>query len=297
MTELDKRRIRLAAGTLALVEEGDAEDPAIVFLHGYPTSSYLWREFVPLFAPWFHVIAPDLLGSGDSDKPVSASLDIRAQAGYVLELLAELGIGSFAVVGHGAGGGIAQLLALQADARAIVLIDSIAFETWPTPLMREVQRSEHPAELTEEFLPRWLRSGMGHAERLTAGTVREYLRPFQGEEGAAALLRLVRALDGAGLAGLEAELGALEIPVLMLWGEDDRYLPAEVAERLHDVIPTSSLAVLPGCSHFLPEDAPETIAPLMFEYLRSKYLGRPHTHETRPVVVQLERKPREGGNA
>jgi pimeloyl-ACP methyl ester carboxylesterase len=297
VTALDKRRLRLSAGTVAFVEEGDPDDPAIVFLHGYPTSSYLWREFVPLFAPWYHVIAPDLLGSGDSAKPVSAPLDVRAQAGYVRELLSELGVGTFAVVGHGAGGGIAQVLAVRAEVRAMVLIDSIAFAAWPTPLVREVQRSEHPAELTGEFMPRWLRSGMGRSERLTAETVREYLRPFQGPEGADALLRLVRALDGTGLTGLEADLQALDIPVLLLWGEDDRYLPVEVAERLNDLIPTSSLAVLPGCSHFLTEDAAETIAPLMFEYLRSKYLGRPHTHGTDRVMVQLQRTPPEGGSA
>jgi pimeloyl-ACP methyl ester carboxylesterase len=177
----------------------------------------------------------------------------------------------------------------------MVLIDSIAFGRWPTPLVRELQRAGGSPELAEGFLPRWLRAGMGHAERLTADAVREYLRPFQGQSGAAALLRLVRALDGTGLEGVEDGLRRLRIPVFLLWGEDDPYLPVEIAERLNDLIVTSSLAVLPGCSHFLTEDAPETIAPLLFEYLRSRYLGRPHTHETGPVVVQLERKPRQGG--
>ncbi len=297
MTELDKRRVQLPSGSVALVEEGDPEEPAIVFLHGYTTSSYLWREFVPLFAPWFHVLAPDLLGGGDSDKPPDVPLDVRSQAGHVRELLDALGIGSYAVVGHGAGGGIAQLLALEDEVRALVLIDAIAFDDWPTPLVRELQRERGGGELAEGFLPRWLRSGMGHPERLTAGTVREYLRPFQGEEGAAALLRLVRALDGTGLVGLEERLGALDIPVLLLWGEDDRYLPVELGERLHDLIPTSSMAVLPGCSHFLPEDAPETVAPLLFEYLRSRYLGRPHAHDTGPVVIELQRKADRGGRA
>ncbi len=296
MTDLEKKRIGLPFGGMAFVEEGDPEEPAVVFLHGYPTSSYLWREFVPLFAPWFHVIAPDLMGAGDSDKPADLPLHIRAQAGYVRELLEALGVGSFAAVGHGAGGGIAQLCALRGWARAMVLLDSVAFDAWPTPLVREVQRSERPAEPSEGFLPHWLRSGMGKAERLTADTVREYLRPYQDPEGAASLLRMVRALDGEGLVGLEPQLGALDIPVLLLWGEDDPYLPVEVAERLHEALPTSSLALLPGCSHLLPEDAPETVAPLMFEYLRSRYLGRPHTHETGPVVVHLERgRGREGG--
>jgi hypothetical protein len=66
----------------------------------------------------------------------------------------------------------------------------------------------------------------------------------------------------------------------------------EVGERLNDAIPTSSLAVLPGCSYLLPEDAAETIAPLAFDYLRSKYLGRPHSHgEPGAVPISLERRP------
>jgi hypothetical protein len=66
----------------------------------------------------------------------------------------------------------------------------------------------------------------------------------------------------------------------------------EVGERLNDTIPTSSLAVLPGCSHLLPEDAPETIAPLAFDYLRSKYLRQPHSHgEPGVVPISLERRP------
>lgn len=291
MTGLGKRRIPLSFGELAFVEEGDPEDPSVVFLHGYPTSSYLWREFVPLFAPWFHVIALDLLGSGDSDKPLDRPLDIRAQVGYVREFLTALGVDRFAVVGHGAGGGIAQLCAIRGWVRAMVLLDSVAFDAWPTPLVREVQRAEPPSELPAGFLPRWLRSGMGRAERLSAETVREYLRPYQGVHGATSLLRMVRALDGEGLAGIGSQLEALDIPVLLLWGEDDPYLPVPIAERLHDAMPTSSLAFLPGCSHFLPEDAPETVAPVMFEYLRSRYLGRAHTHDAGPIIVPLERRP------
>ncbi|HZD79147.1 MAG TPA: alpha/beta fold hydrolase [Actinomycetota bacterium] len=294
MSDLQKRQVELSVGRISYLEEGDPEEPAIVLLHGYPTSSYLWREFVPAFAPWFHVIAPDLVGSGDSDKPPDLPLHVRAQTAYLVELLQALGIGSCAAVGHGAGGGIAQLLALEGRVRAMVLVDSVAFDAWPTPLVREVQRRQPSEGLPEGFLPRWLRSGMGHPERLKAETLREYLRPFQGPEGAAALLRLVRALDGRGLAGREGELARLDIPILLLWGEDDAYLPVDIAERLAEAVPTASLAVLPGCSHFLPEDAPETIAPLMFEYLRSRYLGRSHEHRGGPVVVELQRKPFEG---
>ena len=66
-------------------------------------------------------------------------------------------------------------------------------------------------------------------------------------------------------------------------------------ERLADLFPRASAAVLPGCRHFLPEDAPDTVAPLVFQFLRSQYLGTPHEHaSTGPVGIELGLGPLEG---
>jgi len=295
VTDLEKRRARVSAGEIAYVEEGDADSPAVVFLHGFPTSSFLWREFVPLFAPWTHVVAPDLLGCGDSGRPEDAELHIRAQAGYVRELLTQLGIDRFAAVGHGHGGGIAQLLALEGGVEAMVLIDSVAFDAWPGEATRRLQRlpeHEQTEDVVRTAFDAFLGEAMAYPERLTDEVRAEYLRPFLGERGVRAFFRGIGAADGLGLAGREEDLGKLACPTLILWGEDDPYFPAEVAERLNDAILTSSLALLPSCSHLLPEDAPETIGPLMFDYLRSRYLGRPHLHgEPGAVPISLERRP------
>jgi pimeloyl-ACP methyl ester carboxylesterase len=292
VTELEKRRLRTSAGEFAYVEMGDAENPAVVLLHGFPTSSYLWRNIAPLFSPWMHVIAPDLLGCGDSEAP-DVDLGLRAQAGYVRELLDGLGIETYAVVGHGIGGGIAQLLALEGGVGTMILVDAVAFDAWPSEATREVQL--HLSAADEVVVSAMIRTafdlGMGHRERLQEEDLQEYLRPYAGSEGSAACVRLVRAMDGRGLDGTEEALARLEIPVLVLWGESDPYLPISVAERLGDVITTAAVALLPGCSHFLPEDAPETIAPLMFEFLRSRYLGVAHSHGG-PVVVELGRRPK-----
>jgi pimeloyl-ACP methyl ester carboxylesterase len=280
---------------MAYVDEGDPENPPVVFLHGFPTSSHLWREFVPLFAPWMRAIAPDLIGYGDSDKPEAADLSIRAHTGYVRELLEALGIREFAAVGHSTGGGVAQLLALKGGVRAMVLIDSVAFDAWPGEEIRALQRSV-PDPMTEASGRMALRSvfetGMADRSRLTEEMLDEYARPWAGRAGAEAFSRAVRSLDGLGLIGTEDELARLEVPTLVLWGEDDPIHPIAVAERLNDAMPASTLALLPGCSHLLPEDAPETIAPLMFEYLRSRYLGRLHDHGgPTSVPIVLERRP------
>jgi len=295
VTDLQRRRASVSGVDMAFVEEGDPENPAVVFLHGFPTSSYLWREFVPLFAPWTHVLAPDLLGCGDSGTPDGSELHIRAQAGYVRELLSQLEVERFAAVAHGHGGGIAQLLALEGRVEAMVLVDSIAFDAWPSEATKALQRlapEEQREAVVREAFDAFLHQAMAKPERLTDALREAYVAPFTGPDGVRAFFRGIHAADGVGLTGREDGLANLACPTLILWGEEDPYLPVEVAERLNDAIPTSSLAVLPGCSYLLPEDAPETIAPLAFDYLRSKYLGRPHSHgEPGAVTISLERRP------
>jgi pimeloyl-ACP methyl ester carboxylesterase len=277
-------RFGVSAGGIAYVDEG--RGPPVLLLHGFPTSSYLWRNLIPFLAQRMRVVAPDLLGYGASEKAEDSDLTVRAQAAYVRELLAHLGIEEFAVVGHDLGGAIAQLLALEGGVLAMVLVDSAAFDVWPIEGVRMLQDAR-PEQETPEFVQQVLRLtfelGLGHVDRLTDDVFAAYREPFAGEEGGRAFFRAARAIDGVGLADREEELASLEIPVMLLWGEDDPYLPVEVADRLNEAIPTSTLALLPGCSHFLPEDAPDTVGALVYEYLRARYLAEEHGHE-QPVI-------------
>jgi pimeloyl-ACP methyl ester carboxylesterase len=287
----DKHRVATSGGELAVVDLGEPGAPPVLFVHGFPTSSFLWRAFAPTLPPSMRAIAPDLLGAGDSDKPSDAPLGIEAQAGYLSELLDALEIDRPAVVAHSHGGAVAQLLALRGRAEALVLMDSMAFYAWSSEPMRELQRLVARGDaMVEPLIGSLFDIGMGHRDRLPREAVAEYQRPFAGEEGREAFARWALSLDGRGLAGHEDELAALEIPVFLLWGEDDPLSPVEVAERLNDLIPRSSLALLPGCKHFLPEDAPQTVAPLVYEYLRGTYAGLPHVHETGPTTIELGRR-------
>jgi pimeloyl-ACP methyl ester carboxylesterase len=289
------RRIPTSGGELAVLEAGDDENPAVVLLAGALRSSHLWRNLVPLLAPWMRVLAVDLLGSGASDSPRGADLRLEAHAGYVREALEHLGVERFAVVGHGHGGGVAQLLALGGGAEAIVLLDSIAFDAWPGPAIRALR--ERSGAFDRASVDAWLREaievGVTHRDRLSEADVDGYLAPFAGPDGVGRFERVVASLDGQGLVGLEPRLAELEIPALVLWGEEDLFVPAQLAERLGDALPMATIALLPGCGHLVLDDAPETVAPLIFQYLRSRYLGTPHVHEAGPVAVQLGRPPLE----
>ncbi|HEX5937489.1 MAG TPA: alpha/beta hydrolase [Actinomycetota bacterium] len=129
--------------------------------------------------------------------------------------------------------------------------------------------------------------------------------------GAGGALALALAADGAVAAMVLLDspiaedvdrraLAMIDVPVLLLWGEDDAEVPVSVAEELNEAIPTSTLGVLPGCGHDLTDVAAATIAPMILEYLRARYLGSSHAdahagahgHARDGVVrIQLERRP------
>lgn len=281
------KRLAVSSGDLAYADEG--EGPAVVLLHGFPTSSHLWRDLVPILAPRFRAIAPDLLGYGGSSKPEDPSaLTIRAQAGHVRELLDRTGIDEFAVIGHDIGGGVAQLLALEGGVGTVVLVDSISFDSWPIEAVRMLQAAD-PGDANEAFVrgvvDLALDLGLANGDRLADADREVYLRPWI--EDPAALIRAARGIDGIGLAGTEERLGALDARVLLVWGEDDPYQPAELVEGLSDVLPGSTAALLPGCAHFVTEDAPEAVLPLIAEYLRVHHLRAEHHHHAGPTPVEL----------
>ncbi|MCA1726121.1 MAG: alpha/beta hydrolase [Actinobacteria bacterium] len=283
-----------SAGTMAYDDLGDPDAKPVLMLHGFPTNRYLWRNVAPLLATRFRVIVPDLLGYGTSSKKAEAQdLTIRAQTRYQTELLDELNVhGELAVVGHDIGGGVAQLLAFDGRASAAVLIDSISLDSWPIEGVRMIQASE-PQDATPEFADNLVRMaidlGVSHKERLTEDALSAYAAPFV--EHPEALIRAARAIDGEGLVGSEMQLAALEQNLLVLWGADDPYQEEELAIRFSDLVPGATVGILPGCSHFLTEDAPETVGPLIYEWLRVRYQREPHHHagDTGPADVSFER--------
>jgi len=288
-------RTTVAGHRVAYVDMGDG--PPVLLLHGFPTSSFLWRRQAWLLAQRMRVIAPDLLGYGSSDRPQEADLSEPAQAGYLRELLASLSVNRIAMVGHDLGGAIAQILALDAaelDIPALVLLDAPSFDAGPTAMVRSLQQAS-PDDATEAFVADAVRGafdrGMGHRDRLSDEDLEGYIGPWLADPPS--LVRAAREITGRGLAGREPDLARLHQAAFLVWGEDDPFVSPEIGERLNELLPGSSLALLPGCSHFVTDDAAQTVGPLVYEYLRSRYLGDEHGHAaaTGPVPVFLQRPP------
>jgi pimeloyl-ACP methyl ester carboxylesterase len=259
---LDLRGARLyyyAAGTRGVGEP-------VIFIHGFPTSSHLWKEVVPLMPPGHRVVVVDLLGYGRSDRPNGRDVSLRGHAERMLELMDVLGINYACIVGHDVGGGIAQTLALRAPARVsrLCLVDSVAFDAWP---VREVKLARAMLPLTRHLPPTWLLSilrtdlarGYTESER-GARSIDQYVLPFANSEGRDAFMEHLLALDCADTTSLTPRLKDVVAPTAIVWGAHDPFLPAALARRLHEHIPGSTLDLLPDVRHFVPEEAPEKVA-------------------------------------
>jgi len=214
------------------------------------------------------------------------------------ELLLSLKIEELAVVGHDIGGGVGQMLTLDGrlNVRALVLLDSVCFDAWPIEGVKMIQGAtsdQESMEFVEELVRLTFDLGVNHKDRVEPDAVEAYVEPWRPDPPA--FFRAARGITGRGLTGRDEELAALDIPTMLIWGEDDPFLGSELAERLGETIPGSTVALLPGCSHFVTEDAPQTVGPLMFDYLRARYVGDAHDHGHRggngPVEVYLERPP------
>jgi len=245
----------------------------VVFLHGFPTSGHLWGDVVPLMPAGHRLVVLDLLGYGRSDRPDSRNVDVRSHAERVVELLDELRIQRACIVGHGVGGGIAQSIAVRFPHRVshLCLIDSVAFDRWPTLTARMARASL----MVTQFLPPGVLLGFirrnlerGYADPHRAmHSIEQYLRPFLTLEGRDALVAHIRALTNRETRKLGRQLKKISVPTAILWGEHDPVLPLSVGRELQSSIAGSSLEVLPDRRHFTPEEAPRQIADGIAELL------------------------------
>jgi 2-hydroxymuconate-semialdehyde hydrolase len=239
----------------------------LVFLHGIPTSSYLWRNVQRALGDRYQTIAVDLVGMGQSGCPGDRSWRLDAQAEMVRKLLDQLGLDKVVLVGHDIGGAVAHHFVARHPDRvsAQVVMNIAAFaESWPVPLVAAMRLpllgDLLSAAPSKPLLRREMKRGVYHQNRIDDELFDHYYRPLSTFAGRRAFLRFVRGFDPP---AAEADLRATStrpIPRLILWGERDIFQPLRYGERLHDLWPNSTFIPIPQAGHFLQEDQPDRIA-------------------------------------
>lgn len=274
--DADTLLVGAGQGSLHVERYGTGGRP-VVLLHGLGTSSFLWRDVAPrLAADGYSAYALDLLGHGESDRPLEADYSIAAQATCVERVLSSLRLPSAALVGIDMGGGVAQRLASTKGGLVthLALINSVGLDECPAGDVASLQRDTARYALrvsrgllgAAPLIQGLLEGSVADRVHMPARLVARYLAPYAGSDGVTHLLKLARAVDAEDVEDLP--LGNIRAPTLIIWGEEDRWLDSGLAERLHGSIPGSQLVRLPGVARLVPEEAPDTLTQLLLELLK-----------------------------
>ncbi|RKT82287.1 Pimeloyl-ACP methyl ester carboxylesterase [Saccharopolyspora antimicrobica] len=241
----------------------------LVFLHGTPSHSHIWRDVAPAFeADGHEVLVYDLLGYGASERPVDRDTSVTAQADLLEKLLVRLGIRRCTLIAHDIGGAVAQIFTAAHPDRVarLALIDSVSYDSWPSSTWREIIRDhldDHAAMPQHDFealLTRQLTMTVADPARMTGETLEAYLRPHRTPVGRASFFEhQVRHYDSTPTQRVAPLLKTLRIPTHVIWGAEDRWQPVAYADRLTRDIPAATLAAIPNAGHFPMEDDPARI--------------------------------------
>jgi pimeloyl-ACP methyl ester carboxylesterase len=261
--------------------------PPVVLIHGMVNSSKHWEPVALRLAEEYTVIAPDLIGHGDS-AAVRGDYSLGAHASSIRDLLAALGVERATIVGHSLGGGIAMQFFYQFPQRTerLALISSGGLGREVSPMLRGAAMPGASVALWAAAHPRLLDALSRAGERLRKRgrgigvyllAIARALGPL-GQPGARrAFLQTLRSvIDFRGQhVSARDRLYLLDgFPTLIVWGERDHTIPLAHGRRAHETIPGSRFETLPRAAHFPHIEDPEGLAIALLEFLRTTEPGR-----------------------
>jgi len=255
--------------------EADPENASdglpVLCVHGWPQSSYMWRDLLPALASaGRRAVAPDLPGFGDSpaDPPGTWQRHVEGFERF----RREVGLDRVVLAVHDTGGAIGMRWACDhPDAVAGLVISNTGF--FPDYEWWEIAKMMRTPIQGEALVDSLSRDGLATLlDAVSSGiddrAIDEYWKAFSTVDGRRGMLELYRSLDLHELEPYQGRLAGLGVPALILWGEQDDYLPPDFAPRFAREIPGAKLVVLESAGHFLFEDEPQRCAHEVIEFLR-----------------------------
>ena len=261
-----------------LFYEEDGEGPPVLLIHGFGASTYTWRGIAPALARDHRVIAVDLKGFGQSDKPFDTRYSVFDQADLLAQLIVDRDLRDLTLVGHSFGGGVALVLALKDDQRLkgrvskLVLLDTIAypqdipvfFRMLDMPLFSHVGVRMVPPAMQTRIA---LRIAYLDNSKIDDEEVETYAAPLRSAAGKHAIIHSARQIIPEGLDEISERYKSIEMPTLILWCDHDRIVPLDVGLKLRRTLPNSTLRLVEGCGHMPQEEQPAATLDLIRGFL------------------------------
>jgi pimeloyl-ACP methyl ester carboxylesterase len=239
--------------------------PATVLCHGTPWSSRLWVPFADALARDFTVYLWDMPGYGRSSKRAEHAVDFGVQAEAFAALLEHCDLDRPHLIAHDFGGAVSLRahLVLGVPYASLMLINVVAIPPSGSPFFRFVH--DYPDLLGQ--LPAYIHTAIvrtyieGASHRgLRDEDLDALVEPWTGEDGQPAFYRQIADYDERFLEENEQRLGQIDIPVRVLWGTQDAWIPAERAQKLTSLIPGATLRLIDDAGHLMHYDAPIPLA-------------------------------------
>jgi pimeloyl-ACP methyl ester carboxylesterase len=250
-------------------------------------SSSHWQAVALQLAREHTVIAPDLIGHGDSAAP-RGDYSLGAHAASIRDLLAAIGIERATIVGHSLGGGVAMQFFYQFPQRVerLVLISSGGLGRDVSPMLRTAALPGVSPLLSLTIQPRLLSAIAGTAQRMRERSIKtgvylqavtRALRPLENADARQAFLHTLRAVidvQGQRVSATDRLYLLDSMPTLIMWGERDRTIPLAHGRSAHEAIPHSFFRTLPNVAHFPHLEDPDGVARILREFMRETAPGR-----------------------
>jgi pimeloyl-ACP methyl ester carboxylesterase len=256
------------------------EGPPVVLVHGMVNASRHWKAVAERLAERHLVIAPDLIGHGDSATP-RGDYSLGAHAAVIRDLLSALGIERATMVGHSLGGGIALVFFWQFPQRVerIALVSSGGLGHDVSPLLRTAALPGASALLSLACHRRVTGALEGAGERLRdrgsslgvqLQAIARALRPLETPGGREAFIQSLRAVidpRGQRVSATDRLYLLANMPTLIAWGDRDRTIPPEHGRAAQRLIPNSRFVTIPGAAHFPHLERPNELADALLDFI------------------------------
>ncbi len=259
----------------------------MVLIHGMVNSSRHWESVALRLADAYTVVAPDLIGHGDSATP-RGDYSLGAHAASIRDLLAAIGIESATIVGHSLGGGVAMQFFYQFPQRTerLVLISSGGLGDEVSPLLRGAALPGAAALLTLATRPRVLAALLGVSDRLRERgsgksvylrAIVRALQPLERPGARKAFLQTLRSVidvRGQRVSARDRLYLLSEMPTMVVWGARDNTIPLSHGRQTHEAVPGSRFEILPRAAHFPNLEDPEGLANVLRDFLETTQPAR-----------------------